>query len=41
MTNSDEFMAEAFTFAKIGDGENEYSKQVIDVIEKYFRRKND
>ena len=35
----DEFMAEAFTDAKIGSDPCEYSKQVLEVIDKYFKKK--
>ena len=38
LANSDEFMAEAFTEGKIGIKKSEYSKKVIDVIDKYFKR---
>lgn len=38
LANSDEFMAEAFTEAKIGIKKSEYSKKVIEVIDKYFKR---
>lgn len=34
----DEFMAEAFTDAKIGSNTSEYSKRVLDVIDKYFKK---
>lgn len=35
----DEFMAEAFVDAKIGSDPSEYSKQVLEVIDKYFKKK--
>lgn len=38
LANSDEFMAEAFTEAKIGIKKSEYSQKVIEVIDKYFKR---
>lgn len=38
LANSDEFMAEAFTEGKIGIKKSEYSKKVIDIIDKYFKR---
>ena len=38
LANSDEFMAEAFTEGKIGIKKSEYSKKVIEVIDKYFKR---
>lgn len=36
--NADEFMAEAFTDVKIGVEPSEYSKQVVNVIDKYFKK---
>lgn len=36
LTNEDEFVAEAFTDAVLGENPSEYSKQVYDVILKYF-----
>lgn len=38
LLNSDEFMAEAFTEAQIGENQTEYSKRVMEVLDKYFRR---
>lgn len=38
MTNIDEFFAEGFTDAKIGAGKNEYSKEIMKIINKYFRK---
>lgn len=38
LNNVDEFLAEAFTHAKIGKGENEYSAQVMEILDKYFKR---
>lgn len=38
LLNSDEFMAEAFTEAQIGESKTEYSKRVMEVLDKYFRR---
>lgn len=38
LTNSDEFMAEAFTEARIGERQSKYSIMVVDIINKYFRR---
>lgn len=38
LKNSDEFLAEAFTHAKIGEGENEYSAQVMEIIDRFFKR---
>ena len=39
MVSADEFMAEAFTQAKIGAAKGEYSQRVMEVIDKYFRKK--
>ena len=36
LTNADEFIAEAFTDAVMGENPSEYSKKVYDVIVKYF-----
>ena len=36
MTNSDEFVAEAFVDSVLGNKPNEYSMKVYDVIVKYF-----
>ncbi|MEE1077748.1 MAG: phage minor capsid protein [Agathobacter sp.] len=38
LLNSDEFMAEAFTEAQIGENQTAYSKRVMEVLDKYFRR---
>lgn len=38
LNNSDEFMAEAFTQAKIGTGDNKYSNMVMEIIDRYFKR---
>lgn len=38
LNNSDEFMAEAFTQAKIGTGDNKYSNMVMEIINRYFKR---
>lgn len=38
MVNSDEFMAEAFTNAKIGANQNKYSDMVMGILDKYFRK---
>lgn len=38
LQNADEFMAEAFTFGKLGDGENKYSSAILDILAKYFGR---
>jgi SPP1 gp7 family putative phage head morphogenesis protein len=38
MTDIDEFMAESFTNEKIGIKSNPYSKEVKEVLDKYFRR---
>ena len=37
LKNSDEFMAEAFTDVKLGKNPSEYSKQVVEIIDKYFK----
>lgn len=37
LENADEFMAEAFTNEKIGIASNKYSKQVLDILDKYFK----
>lgn len=34
----DEFLAEAFTQAKLSDNPSPYSKQVLDVVDKYFKK---
>ena len=34
----DEFLAEAFTQAKLAENPSQYSKQVLDVVNKYFRK---
>lgn len=38
LNNSDEFMAEAFTQAKIGTGDNKYSNMVMEIIDRNFKR---
>ena len=38
LTNIDEFFAEAFTNEQIGATSNPYAKEVMDIVEKYFRR---
>ena len=38
LTNSDEFMAEAFAQAKIGTYQSKYSKSVMEILNKYFRK---
>ena len=38
MTNSDEFMAEAFTHYKLSNEKNEYSQKVGKIIDKYFKK---
>lgn len=37
-TNLDEFMAVSFEFYKTGKSKSNYAKQVVDVIDKYFKR---
>lgn len=39
MTNSDEFMAEAFTDYMLGENPSEYSAQVVSILDKYFGSK--
>lgn len=39
LTNLDEFMAVSFEFYKTGQSTSKYAKQVIDIIDKYFKRK--
>lgn len=36
----DEFLAEAFTQAKLSDTPSPYSKRVLDVVDKYFKKKS-
>lgn len=36
----DEFLAEAFTQAKLSDNPSLYSKQVLDVVDKYFKKQS-
>ena len=38
MSNADEFMAEAFTHAKLAETENEYANSILGIIDKYFKR---
>lgn len=38
-SNQNEFMAEAFAYAKLGNRPNEYSDEVLSIIDKYFKRK--
>ena len=38
MSNADEFMAEAFTHAKLADSKNEYADSVLGIIYKYYKR---
>ena len=38
MSNADEFMAEAFTHAKLANSKNEYADSVLGIIDKYFKR---
>lgn len=39
MSNADEFMAEAFTHAKLADSKNEYADSILKIIDKYFKRR--
>ena len=38
-SNQNEFMAEAFAYAKLGNRPNEYADEVLSIIDKYFKRK--
>ena len=38
LESADEFMAEAFTNEKIGVSSNPYSKEVLDILNRYFKR---
>ena len=38
LESADEFMAEAFTFARIGKGKNKYADKVKKVLDKYYKR---
>lgn len=38
LTDVDEFLAESFANEKLGTASNPYSKQVVDIIDKYFKR---
>lgn len=38
MQNADEFMAEAFTQAKIGETQSPYTAELMQIIDKYFRK---
>ena len=38
-SNQNEFMAEAFAYAKLGNGPNDYADEVLSIIDKYFKRK--
>lgn len=37
-SNQNEFMAEAFAYAKIGNIPNQYADEVLSIIDKYFKR---
>ena len=37
-SNQNEFMAEAFAYAKLGNRPNEYADEVLSIIDKYFKR---
>ena len=39
LSNLDEFMAVSFEFYKTGQSTSKYAKQVVDIIDKYFKRK--
>lgn len=38
-SNQNEFMAEAFAYAKLGNRPNEYADEVLSIIDRYFKRK--
>ena len=38
LSNSDEFMAECFTHAELGGAQNDYVDEIMDIINKNFRR---
>jgi len=38
MQNADEFMAEAFTQAQIGEQQSSFTDEVMKIIDKYFRK---
>lgn len=38
LTNADEFMAECFTLSELGTSKNKYVDEMMDVINKYFKR---
>lgn len=38
LTNSDEFLAECFTASELGKSKNKYVLQIMDVLNKYFKR---
>ena len=38
LINADEFMAEAFALSKLGTYQTEYSKKVMEILDKYFRK---
>lgn len=39
--NADEFLAEAFTMAKLSETPSPYAMEVLEVVDKYFKRTND
>ena len=38
LTNADEFLAESFANEKIGISSNPYAKEVVEILDKYFKR---
>lgn len=38
LNNADEFMAEAFTESKLGKYQTKYSKKIMEILDKYFRK---
>ena len=38
LQNADEFMAEAFTYAKIGKGKNKYADRVLEILDRNYKR---
>lgn len=38
LTNSDEFMAEAFAQSKLGEDKSEYTERMMDIIDRHFKR---
>lgn len=38
-SNQNEFLAECFAYAKLGGSSNQYADEVLNIVDKYFRRK--